>query len=992
MDRRSELSCLILYLIELNNKLEMIGYPWHIFCLVGVQHIISGIFAKSLLYTLTLHLSFAYRHKDKFAEGAKRNFRVSIRLCPQRQWDPKAEETRCSIKVVEPNMIVVDTGRGHQPHSLLFDAVYDDSASQKDIYESTTGPLVGSLMQGYNACVIAYGSPCSGKSYTMLGGSLMGKQRGILSRAVEDIFNSPEASTCIVRVSFYHISNEKIFDLLDNQPSEVTRIHEGEDTVVLEGLKEVEISSPQALLQVYRRGATNRQAGASKGEFASKSHSIFNITVINTKPNFGKPRLHISNFLKTTNLASSGKARSRSAAALEVKRCFQTVPENPQEAKTLKRSLTIFGNVIFALSMAGCHHVPYRESKLTRVLRDCLGGNCRMSLIVTVSPHLSSVTETLSSLQFASRAMAIPGRPVHRSQLHCSPPQLTAQTCLPPIASGPSSLPLRSGHRQPDDPEHKAFLPHLDKQSQPFEDSCGGGHFGFPAGVKAACSMEERVGGRTSESRASRVLSACQHSYSGSLTGPLSLAQDGGGGGGGGGAVVGGGLGRERVVYPSPRRSVERLSVTTLATSSSSSSSSSSSIVSCAPVSLSAAPGPPAECPNCKRERKIREEYDKFIVQARRDRDCLNQRVAELEARLLRSGEEEEEGEAEERNEKEEEEEEEEADHQDRETEEAMEISRDNTTELPANAEEQIPVPAEIPENVEPLRGDTETQEVHSMINSNQLLQLENENNQLKGQILAMQQELEASREQQDESTGREKALNDLLHAERTQATQEVQELRAQLAQATLQQGSLGEQTRLLSELQSSRAEHETFKGDVALTVAQLQKDKEDLMSHLDEIRECYEKVKSENALLSERVETLKREVNHGLHGNSGSSHVHTVMTNTEMLVVSHHVSQQCSGAINPESTCCYSTCSAFQERAAAPPPPEKPAEEPENRSEQEPGLRKTRDTLKQLRREHSLLLDVMLVLYRREWFTREALPYVRRTLSKCGMRMDDTD
>ncbi|XP_062375171.1 kinesin heavy chain [Sardina pilchardus] len=786
-------------------------------------------------------------------------------------------------------------------------------------------------MQGYNGCVIAYGSPCSGKTYTMLGGSLTGKQRGILSRVSEDIFNALEASICSVRVSFYHISNEKIYDLLDSQPSEVSRIHEGEDAVVLEGLKEVEVDSPHALLQAYRRGAANRQAGTSKGEFATRSHSIFNIMVVNAKASLAQ-----GGGLTASKLTL---ARGRGDAALEVKRCFQTVPENPQEAKTLKRSLTIFGNVIFALSVAGCHHIPYRESKLTRVLRDCLGGNCRMSLIVTVSPHLSSVTETLSSLQFASRAMAIPERRVHRSQLQCAPLQLTAQTCLPPIPFGPSSPPFRPGHRQPDEPELKAFLPHLEKQGQ-FEGTCGSSHFGYPAG-RGNCAREEQ----------STAAAA-------------------------------------RVVYPAPRRSVERLSAT------------SSRALPCSPASLLDAPGPLAECPNCKRERKIREEYDKFIVQACRDRDSLHQRVTELEARLLARGAERQRVEEEENKEKEvaehkesKEEEEEVAELKQRKAEEATEISRCNTTEIPANAEAQTPGSAETPQGGESLREDAETQVegVSSMINAAQLLHLESENVQLKGQILALQQELVVSDEQLDQSAEREKALTELLRAEEARAAGDTQALCLQLDQASLQQDSLREQTeRLLSELQSASVEHERFKGNVALSVAQLQKDKDDLMSHLDEVRECYERVKSDNALLSERVETLKREVNHGLHGNSGSSHVHTVTTNTEMLVVSHHVSQQCSGGMNTDSKCCYTSCSEFQERPA-PTFPEKPPDDPENPSEQEPGLRKTKDTLKQLKREHSLLLDVMLVLYKREWFTQEAVPYVRRTLSKCGMRVDDT-
>ncbi|KAJ8402674.1 hypothetical protein AAFF_G00363460 [Aldrovandia affinis] len=519
-----------------------------------------------------------------------------------------SNEARSSIKVKEPNGIVVDTGRGHQPHTLDFDAVWDENATQKDIYESTAKPLVESLLQGYNGCVITYGSPASGKTYTLLGGSLTGKQRGIISRAAEDIFNTTQSLNCKIRVSFIHVSNEKIYDLLESQPAEVCRIHEGEETVFMEGLKEVEVSSAQALLQLYKRGAANRHAGVSKGDFASKSHTIFNIIAINTnllEENDAQDGLVTVSKLTLVDLASSGKAIPRSSALVDGKRSFHSAQENPQEAKILKRSLAIFGNVIFALSSAGCQHVPYRECKLTRVLRDCLGGNCRTSLIVTVSPNLLSVTETLSSLQFACRAMSIPARLVRCSQLRCSPvqvqslkmaekpragpnrhltqlpctpetrgPHMQAQTCLPPILSS-TAQPCGPSHRRPEDGEQKAFLPQLERLGL----AEGGAH----------ATREDAV-----------------HSVLLSLAGPQALEAGG----------------RERNPNPlhSPRVSADRL-----------------------PAPL--APAPPAaaapgalECPNCKRERKIREEYDKYIVQARRDRDALSQRVAELEAKLLKRG------------------------------------------------------------------------------------------------------------------------------------------------------------------------------------------------------------------------------------------------------------------------------------------------------------------------------------------------------------------
>ncbi|XP_069036039.1 osmotic avoidance abnormal protein 3 isoform X7 [Lepisosteus oculatus] len=266
--------------------------------------------------------------KETKSRSLNKSFQVVIRLCPQEQKSPLPEDMRSCIKVKEPNQIIADSGRGHQPHMLEFDAVWDESASQKDVYESTAKPLVDFVLQGYNGCVITYGSAGSGKTYTLQGGSLTGKQRGIITRVAEDVFRSPETSNCKIRASFIHISNEKIYDLLDGQPAEVCRIHESEETVFLEGLTEVEVTSAQSLLQLYRRGTANRHTGVLKGEFASKSHTIFNIIVINTPVNENDTHKGTMTASKLTlvDLASSGRNTSTK------------VTEKPQSSHSRQRA------------------------------------------------------------------------------------------------------------------------------------------------------------------------------------------------------------------------------------------------------------------------------------------------------------------------------------------------------------------------------------------------------------------------------------------------------------------------------------------------------------------------------------------------------------------------------------------------------------------------------------------------------------------------------
>ncbi|XP_016414120.1 kinesin heavy chain [Sinocyclocheilus rhinocerous] len=807
------------------------------------------------------------------------------------------DEPRASIKVTHLNRVVVDTGRSHKPHIIDLDAVLNEEASQRDVYESTTKSLVEYLMQGYNGCVIVYGSPGSGKTHTMQGCSVSAKHRGIISRAAEDIFASPKASYCKIRVSFYHIFNEKIYDLLDPKGSEVIWVRDCEEVVRLDGLTEVEVNSAQDLLQVHRRGSALRHTGISKGDIPSRSHMVFNIVVINTMLQSPEGVLTASK-LTLVDLASSGKCRS--SVVPDIKRTFNATNENPQETKMLKRSLTIFGNVIFALSSAGSQHVPYRESKLTRALRDCLGGNCRTCLVVTVSSQSSLISETLSSLQFASRAMAVPSRPIYTSQLHYTPEQkdmnhLNRQQILPPVGSdrksqtcllpnllssvSPSEHKLSSGHCG-----DGTFLPQLEKPGQTEPP----GHYSH--GSRSG-DEKNRADGRTR-----------------SLPHYLS------------GAVLHDAGGRERTgkgseFSSSQRRSVERLSTSSLEAFS--------------------APSAAVECPNCSRQRKIREDYDKIIVQARRDKDSLSQKVAELENELRK-----------------------------RATQERQEgLSWEKTR---GNQESASDTSADM--------GILKTAEV--------CLQTEAEE---------LRSELSTCRE-------REKMLTQTLHSERERLTQDVQKLLTQLNSTRERNSQLvsthnNQRESLLAELQTSREELKRFRESVSLTLSQLETEKAELMSHLEDIKSSYEKVCLENAGLRQKLKSFLREINSAPFTESSSpdtntSHTHAVTTNTERIVVSHQVSQQYPAGVTQGSECCFSQCEEFQR------PEEEFTEKSEttNNSSCEQPLYKPQNLYKQLRREHSLLLDVMLILYRREWFLQDAIPYVRRTLRKCGLRPEDID
>ncbi|XP_062863951.1 kinesin-like protein KIF3C [Trichomycterus rosablanca] len=818
-------------------------------------------------------------HQMDRAQNSK-SFRVVLHLsCPERS-EMQSAEPRASVSVLGANRVTVHTGRGHRV--LDFDAVWNEEASQIDVYESTAKPLVEYIMKGYNGCLISYGPFTRGDTHPVQASSI--RQRSIIGHAAEDIFNSPEVSHCRVRVSFYHISNEKIYDLLESQVSELCRIHDTEEAVLLEGLQEMEVDSAQGLMEVYRIGTTHRNTGVFKGDFACRSHMVFNIVVINMRAQSYKEGGLMASKLTLVDLASSSKSAYQSPAVLDMMRTLHMASENPQEAKSLKRSLTIFRNVIFSLSTPGCQHVPYRESKLTRVLRDCLGGNCRTCLLATTPAQSCSVAETMSCLQFASQAMNVPSRPIHTSQIHYTPAQVQnmwtaeknshlqtrtqilppvsadrrSQTSLPPIVTSPAALAQPKHKRSLEGSESRPFLPHLER-------------------LKAARS---RITEEKSGAVDARVVKG---------TLPVSRCLSGS-------------------VFP---EALDRLSADQISSSS--------------PLA--------SECPTCKQERKIRAEYDKFIIQVKKDRDNLSQRVTELEKELKNRG-------------------------------------AEQSDDEKATGSKAVQTEREDDNRSEKTGGDeTGRAEKQWSVGEN------------------------------DDYAGMESTSTSRAATQEAKPTEEeIEPLRDVLnvcgAVAAFKEGKLIES--LLSELHSIREEYEGLRKNAAFTITQLQKEKAELISHIDNTKRCFEKVCVENAALKARLEALlNKSDSRPCSANNGktetrSSHTHMITTDTEMLVVSHRVCQQCSVSSSKEDKgggCCFNSSDSPEtsESGCGDGPPE-------------PGSRSCGPTLhkpslyKQLRREHSLLLDVMLVLYKREWFLQDAMPYVRRTLKKCGLTLEDTD
>jgi len=321
-------------------------------------------------------------------------------------------------------------------HEFGFDAVYDEISTQKEVYERSAKPAVLNALRGYNATVLAYGQTGTGKTYTMEGerSALLAygqqryglpgnapptdaEERGIIPRAIEDIFDfiasdSNARSKYLVRVSYLQIYNETISDLLKPERVNLTIREDKKRGVFVEGQSEWVARTPQEIYSLLERGAQLRATGSTKmNEISSRSHAVFTIIIEHSKIDDDEPVDAIDSGAMTRAQRQSvtvGKLNLVDLAGSERVSLTGATGKRLDESKKINQSLSALGNVISALTdVKGRPHIPYRDSKLTRILEDSLGGNCITTVIATVSPALEAYAESLSTLKFANRAKEI---------------------------------------------------------------------------------------------------------------------------------------------------------------------------------------------------------------------------------------------------------------------------------------------------------------------------------------------------------------------------------------------------------------------------------------------------------------------------------------------------------------------------------------------------------------------------------------------------------
>ncbi|KAM3324913.1 kinesin-like protein KIN-5C [Capsicum chacoense] len=310
----------------------------------------------------------------------------------------------------------------HIDRIFTFDKVFGPSAQQRDLYDQAIIPIVNEVLEGFNCTIFAYGQTGTGKTYTMEGECKRSKsgpngelpqEAGVIPRAVKQIFDTLEGQNAeySVKVTFLELYNEEITDLLapedlskvaleDRQKKQLPLMEDGKGGVLVRGLEEEIVTSANEIFTLLERGSSKRRTAETLlNKQSSRSHSLFSITIhIKEATPEGEElikcgKLNLVDLAGSENISRSGAREGRA-----------------REAGEINKSLLTLGRVINAL-VEHLGHIPYRDSKLTRLLRDSLGGRTKTCIIATVSPAVHCLEETLSTLDYAHRAKHIRNKP-----------------------------------------------------------------------------------------------------------------------------------------------------------------------------------------------------------------------------------------------------------------------------------------------------------------------------------------------------------------------------------------------------------------------------------------------------------------------------------------------------------------------------------------------------------------------------------------------------
>lgn len=334
-------------------------------------------------------------------ESSESNIKVIARFRPLINIEKELTESK-EIELKFLNEFTVGIPKMMEEYETFsFDRVFNSNASQEEIFDFVGRPIIQEVLTGYNGTVFAYGQTGSGKTYTMMGSNVHDLEcRGIIPRSTNLIFQSLAQSSTqtefTIKCSMLEIYKETLKDLLGNS-GELKIKQDKRKGIFIEGLTDVYVVCEEEMLELLALGESNRTVASTKMNTASsRSHQLFMVEIMQKLPNDSEKK----GTLNLVDLAGSEKINQTGVTGNKL-----------EEAKKINLSLSALGNVIKALTDKA-EHIPYRDSKLTRLLQESLGGNYKTTLIVNCSPHPRNVEDSLNTLKFAQRAKTIKNKAV----------------------------------------------------------------------------------------------------------------------------------------------------------------------------------------------------------------------------------------------------------------------------------------------------------------------------------------------------------------------------------------------------------------------------------------------------------------------------------------------------------------------------------------------------------------------------------------------------
>ncbi|XP_074920840.1 kinesin-like protein KIF22 [Chelonoidis abingdonii] len=330
--------------------------------------------------------------------------RVCVRLRPCSQGDP------CIRGLDSRSLEIINWRNKLETMQYQFDTIYGDQATQQDIYSGSVQPVLCHLLEGQNASVLAYGPTGAGKTHTMLGSP---EQPGVIPRALRDVLQMTREASCSpggeewdysVSMSYLEIYQEKVLDLLEPSQQDLLIREDRDRNILIPGLTERELGGFRDFERHFLPASRNRTVASTQlNDRSSRSHAVLVVRVARSQR--APPHRRRVAKLCLIDLAGSEDNRRTGNRGLRLK-----------ESGAINASRHVLSKVVDALNQ-GLPRVPYRDSKLTRLLQDSLGGSAHSVIIANVAPEQHFYFDTLSTLNFAAKSKQVVNRPFTQETL-----------------------------------------------------------------------------------------------------------------------------------------------------------------------------------------------------------------------------------------------------------------------------------------------------------------------------------------------------------------------------------------------------------------------------------------------------------------------------------------------------------------------------------------------------------------------------------------------